>query len=324
MTLKIIYAGTPDFAVPALLRLIESTYDVVAVYTQPDRPAGRGRKLQSSPVKQVAQQHDLPVCQPSSLKTETAQAELARWEANIMIVAAYGQILPSAVLTLPMLGCLNIHASLLPRWRGAAPIQRAIQAGDLETGVSIMQMARGLDTGAVWSEARCPVTIQTTAATLHDQLAQMGAQLLMQTLPDIISQVRTPVAQDESQVTYAHKLTKQEALIDWRQPAVVIDRTIRAFNPWPVAQADWQSDGKTERVRLWDSAAVDSAAVDKALSDNHLLPGQVRLSDDVLQVGTGDGVVVLNSLHRPGKKRALIKDLRNSLALQDSVFLINE
>ncbi|RKZ96443.1 MAG: methionyl-tRNA formyltransferase, partial [Gammaproteobacteria bacterium] len=233
--LKIIFAGTPDFAAVALQSLLDSQHEIIAVYTQPDRPAGRGRKLTASPVKALALEHDIPVYQPVSLKDEAAQQELIELQADIMIVVAYGLILPEIILAAPQYGCLNIHASILPRWRGAAPIQRAILAGDQATGVTIMQMDKGLDTGDMLLINRCAINPGDTASSLHDQLALMGGTAIMQTLADIEAHRLQPQAQDDTQATYAHKLDKQEAQIDWHQDADDIVRKIQAFNSWPVA-----------------------------------------------------------------------------------------
>ena len=232
-SLKIVYAGTPEFAVPALQALIESGHEVVAVYTQPDRPAGRGRKIQFGPIKQLAVEAGIDVQQPLSFKEHETIKQLADYDCDVMIVAAYGLILPQAVLDTPKYGCLNIHGSLLPRWRGAAPIHRAIQTGDTETGVTIMQMAAGLDTGDMLLKVASPINTNDTSQTIHDRLANDGANALLQVL-DTIDELN-PQVQDESLTCYADKLNKAEAEIDWSESAAVIDRMIRAFNPWPVA-----------------------------------------------------------------------------------------
>ena len=233
--LRIVYAGTPDFSVPALKALIDSPHEIVAVYTQPDRPSGRGRKISFGPVKQTAVDAGISVEQPHSLKDEGAQKTLANYNADVIVVAAYSLMLPQAVLDIPTYGCLNIHGSLLPRWRGAAPIHRAIQAGDTETGITIMQMAAGLDTGDMLLKIKCPITLEDTGQTIHDRLANDGADGLMTVLDQLVENKLTPEVQDDSLSTYAHKLDKAEAEIDWTQSASQIDRTIRAFNPWPVA-----------------------------------------------------------------------------------------
>ena len=234
-SLRIIFAGTPDFAAVALQAIINSGHEVAAVYTQPDRPAGRGRKLKPGPVKQLAMAHAIPVCQPVSLKDESEQQKLRDWNADLMVVAAYGLILPKAVLEIPRFGCLNIHASLLPRWRGAAPIQRAILAGDTESGISIMQMDVGLDTGDILLRTAIEIESHDTGGSLHDKLAIQGAKDLLSALNQVSQQQLTPIAQDNAQASYAHKLDKSEAHIDWSQSANSIERLVRAFNPWPMA-----------------------------------------------------------------------------------------
>ncbi len=232
--MKILFAGTPDFASTILQALIETTHEIVAVYTQPDRPAGRGQKSQISAVKALALSKEIPVEQPLTLKTDEAAQKIAQYQADVMIVAAYGMILPVAILSLPKHGCINVHASLLPRWRGASPIQRAILAGDNETGVTLMQMAAGLDTGDMLVKSACPITNEDTAASLHDKLANLGAAALKENLEKIVFSPH-PEVQDEKLVTYAPKITKNEGEIDWQKSALEIDRQIRAFNSWPVA-----------------------------------------------------------------------------------------
>lgn len=233
--LRIIFAGTPDFAAVALQALIDSEHEVIAVYTQPDRPAGRGRKLKPGPVKQLALTQNIPVYQPVSLKNPDDQAQLRNLDADLMVVAAYGLILPETILDTPRYGCLNIHASLLPRWRGAAPIQRAILAGDSETGITIMQMDVGLDTGDMLLRTPIKIDKQDTGGSLHDKLATQGANDLLLVLKQVVQQQLDPIKQDNNKASYAHKLEKAEAHINWSQKAVDIERLIRAFNPWPVA-----------------------------------------------------------------------------------------
>ncbi|MEO6696481.1 MAG: methionyl-tRNA formyltransferase, partial [Gammaproteobacteria bacterium] len=234
--LKIIFAGTPEFAVPALQALLDSAHEVCAVYTQPDRPAGRGRTVQASPVKQLALRHRIPVLQPPSLKDASVQETLRALVADLMVVVAYGLILPAAVLSAPRLGCINIHASLLPRWRGAAPIQRAILAGDDQTGITLMQMDEGLDTGAMLVQRPCPILPTDSAKTLHDRLAALGAETLIETLGPLQDGTITARTQNGDAACYAAKLSKPEAVLDWRLDAAALDRKVRAFNPSPVAQ----------------------------------------------------------------------------------------
>lgn len=300
--MKIIFAGTPEFAAVALDALLKTEHEIVAVYTQPDRKAGRGQKLTASAVKQLALVHDLPVYQPLHIKSSTeeglaAQAELKALNADVMVVAAYGLILPQVVLDTPKYGCLNIHGSLLPRWRGAAPIQRAIATGDAETGVTIMKMAAGLDTGDMMYKTLCPITAEDTSASLHDKLAIQGAEAIVavlaseQTLQQYLEQREV---QDEALTVYAHKLSKAEAKIDWSQDAVTIDRNIRAFNPWPVAfiPLDEQSN-----LRVWGSVLSNEAV-------NGQSAGTIlALDKQGVHVACGDGkAICLTSLQWPGGK----------------------
>ena len=305
--LKIIYAGTPDFAVPALKALINSHHDVIAVYTQPDRPAGRGRKIQFGPVKQVAVDANIPVEQPPSLKDVEAQKRLAEYQADVMVVAAYGLILPQVVLDMPSHGCLNIHGSLLPRWRGAAPIHRAIQAGDKETGVTIMQMAAGLDTGDMLFKVPSPIVASDTGAIVHDRLANDGAKALLTVLEQITSNTLHPEIQDESLTTYAHKLDKAEAEIDWTKTAEEIDRTIRAFNPWPVAFTKY--NGKPLRIFMSKLEPEKKA---------NSTPGTViDESKEGICIMTGDGILSFSRLQLPGKKAIDAGDFLNGRSLLD-------
>ncbi len=303
-SLKVIYAGTPDFAVPALQALIDSPHEVKAVYTQPDRPAGRGRKVQFGPVKQVATDAGICVEQPLSLKDEVAQARLASFNADVMVVAAYGLILPQVVLDMPKYGCLNIHGSLLPRWRGAAPIHRAIQSGDTETGVTIMQMAAGLDTGDMLLKVPCPIIAQDTGQTIHDRLASDGANALLKVLDLVQADKLTPEVQDEIFTTYAHKLNKAEAEIDWTQSAKEIDQTIRAFNPWPVAFTSF--NGKPLRLFMSKVESTTSA---------ELAGSVISESPDGICVATGDGVLSFSRLQLPGKKAMDVRDFLNGRSL---------
>ncbi|WP_461607060.1 methionyl-tRNA formyltransferase [Aeromonas rivipollensis] len=299
--LKLIFAGTPDFAARHLAALLSSDHEVVAVYTQPDKPAGRGQKLTASPVKELALAHDLPVYQPASLRNEAAQAELAALGADLMVVVAYGLILPKAVLDTPRLGCLNVHGSLLPRWRGAAPIQRAIWAGDAETGVTIMQMDVGLDTGAMIRKVSCPIAADETSASLYDKLAELGPQALVDTLGAMAAGDTAAEAQDDALANYAQKLSKEEARIDWSMEAVAIERCIRAFNPWPIS---WFEVAE-QTIKVWQAEVIDS---------DHGQPAGTLLKADKqgIDVATGKGVLRLLTLQPPGKKAMSVPDLLNS------------
>ncbi|MCP1268011.1 methionyl-tRNA formyltransferase [Aeromonas hydrophila] len=299
--LKLIFAGTPDFAARHLAALLSSDHEVVAVYTQPDKPAGRGQKLTASPVKELALAHDLPVYQPASLRKEEAQAELAALGADLMVVVAYGLILPKAVLDTPRLGCINVHGSLLPRWRGAAPIQRSIWAGDAETGVTIMQMDVGLDTGAMIRKVSCPIAADETSASLYDKLAGLGPQALVDTVNAMAAGTTAAETQDDAQANYAEKLSKEEARIDWSMEAVAIERCIRAFNPWPISWFDVA--GQT--VKVWQAEVI---AQDHGQTAGTLL----KADKQGIDIATGKGVLRLLTLQPPGKKAMSVTDLLNS------------
>ena len=302
--MNIIFAGTPDFSVPALQTLLDSPHDVVAVYTQPDRPSGRGRKTHASTVKQLAQLHDIAIFQPVSLKSAEAQQALAALQPDLMVVVAYGLILPAAVLALPRLGCVNVHASLLPRWRGAAPIQRAILAGDKETGVCLMQMDVGLDTGPVLASTRCAIQADDSASQLHDRLAQQGAQLLSDNLVAIEQSALEPRQQDEALACYASKLEKAEARINWIMAADEILRCIQAFNPWPVAETRYGD----RQLRIWDARVIAGEA--------DALPGTVLVADkEGIEVACGKGRLQILKLQLPGGRAVSAGEFINAHAI---------
>jgi methionyl-tRNA formyltransferase len=299
-SLRIIFAGTPDFAARHLDALLSSEHQVVGVFTQPDRPAGRGKKLMPSPVKVLAEAHNLPVFQPSSLRPQENQQLVADLGADIMVVVAYGLILPKAVLEMPRLGCINVHGSLLPRWRGAAPIQRSLWAGDSETGVTIMQMDVGLDTGDMLYKLSCPITAEDTSGSLYDKLAELGPQGLLATLAQLANGTAQPEVQDESLVTYAEKLSKEEARIDWSLSAAQLERCIRAFNPWPMSWLEI------------DGQPVKSGG-HRSLPKPPRRTGYYRGSNQTGYSGRhGDGILNLESLQPAGKKAMSAQDLLNS------------
>ena len=301
MALRIVFAGTPEFAVPSL-RAAASRNEVVAVYTQPDRPAGRGRGLQASKVKLEAIQRGIPVLQPESLKSQLSRDALRALKPDLLVVIAYGLILPQKILDIPTHGCWNVHASLLPRWRGAAPIQRAIEAGDTETGVCLMQMEKGLDTGPVLLSQRIAIGAQETGGQLHDRLAELGAQTLADGLGLLRAGMR-PVPQPQSAigVTYAHKLDKAEARLDWSQPADVLARKVRAFNPWPVAEATLAD----ERVRIHDAIPLPLA--------HAVVPGSLLLANrEGIDIACGDGALRIRVLQREGGKPITAADWVNA------------
>jgi len=307
--LNIIFAGTPEFAAVSLEALVQSPHSICAVYTQPDRPAGRGRKLKPSPVKQLALQHEISVLQPASLKNADAQQHLASFNADLMVVVAYGLLLPAAVLEIPRLGCINVHASILPRWRGAAPIQRSILAGDKKTGVTIMQMDVGLDTGDMLLKSTTEISQNDTSQTLHDRLAEVGSRALIDTLEIIGNDKLAPEKQDNDKACYAEKLQKSEALIDWQQSAEQIHRQIRAFNPWPVAQTT--VEGNT--LRLWNAELIQETS--------NQTPGSViGESKSGIVVATGDGVLWITQLQLPGGKPLVVSDFINAHSMQGKLF----
>lgn len=309
-SLRIVYAGTPDFAVPPLRALIEAGFDVVSVYTQPDRRAGRGRKVVHGPVKTAALELGLPVAQPVSLKDDTSVAELGALQADLMVVAAYGLILPQVVLDLPVHGCINIHASLLPRWRGAAPIQRAIEAGDERSGVTIMQMQAGLDTGDMLLRKPVDIASNMTAAALHDLLAVAGAEAMLEVIDQLQRNALKAEAQDESKVTYAHKLNKAEAVLDWSLSAAELHRKVCAFNAWPVAQTSY--DG--EVLRVWQSELPSVTNIEDTAAN--VQPGTIVDLEHGIDVCSGDGVLRLLSVQAPGKKPVAASEYTHSRGLQ--------
>ena len=300
-SLRIIFAGTPDFAARHLDALLSSEHEIVGVFTQPDRPAGRGKKLMPSPVKVLAEEKGLPVFQPASLRQPENQQLIAELNADVMVVVAYGLILPKAVLDMPRLGCINVHGSLLPRWRGAAPIQRALWAGDAQTGVTIMQMDVGLDTGDMLYKLACPVTPEDTSATLYDKLAGLGPQGLIETLQQLAQGSAQPQVQDEELVTYAEKLSKDEARMDWSLSAEQLERCIRAFNPWPMS---WFVVDE-QPVKVWKASVLPSSTQAE--------PGTIiEASKSGIQVATAEGILNLESLQPAGKKAMSAQDLLNS------------
>ena len=303
--LRIAFAGTPQFALPALRALLASSHRVVGVLTQPDRPAGRGRELRASPVKLLAAEHGLPVAQPTTLKTAEGRAALSEWRPELMVVVAYGLILPPVVLALPRLGCLNIHGSLLPRWRGAAPIHRAILAGDSETGVSIMQLEEGLDTGPVLLERRHPISLRDTSGDVHDALSELGASALVEAIDGLVSGKLLPRPQPAQGVTYAAKIEKSEAPIDWTRSAAELDRQVRAFNPWPIAETTFAG----ETLRILRAAVANP-------SGQHASPGTLLgMAEDGLHVACGEGVLAVRELQRAGKRPVSARDFANAVRL---------
>ncbi|MEZ8821716.1 methionyl-tRNA formyltransferase [Vibrio sp. 10N.222.54.A1] len=302
-SLRIVFAGTPDFAARHLAALLSSEHEVVAVYTQPDRPAGRGKKLTASPVKNIALENNIPVYQPENFKSDEAKQELAELNADIMVVVAYGLLLPQVVLDTPRLGCINVHGSILPRWRGAAPIQRSIWAGDKETGVTIMQMDIGLDTGDMLSIATLPIEATDTSASMYEKLAGLGPDALVECLADIASGKAVAEKQDDELANYAKKLSKEEARINWSDEAAHIERCVRAFNPWPMSHFEAAENS----IKVWQSRVAEQTS-DKP-------SGTILQADKTgIYVATGQGVLVLEQLQVPGKKAMSVQDILNSRA----------
>ena len=307
-SLSVVFAGTPEFSVPALEALVASRHRVVAVYTQPDRPAGRGQQLTMSAVKQAALRHGLTVEQPATLREASAVDHLQSYRPDVMIVVAYGLILPASVLSVPAMGCINIHASLLPRWRGAAPIHRALLAGDSQTGVTIMQMDAGLDTGPMLLEKTTAIARTDTTGSLHDRLAQMGAEAVIEALDGMIAGSLSPRPQPAEGATYAAKIRKEEALIDWSKPALELEHQVRAFNPWPVAQTSLHR----QQLRIWEALATADRS--------DATPGTVTQADsNGIRVATGEGTLVLSRVQLAGRKAVSAAEFLNGQRVEGVV-----
>ena len=299
-SLRIVFAGTPDFASAHLQAILDSHHDVIAVYSQPDRKAGRGQKLKPSPVKELALKHDLPVYQPASLRKEDAQKELADLNADLVIVVAYGLILPQVALDTPKFGCINVHGSILPRWRGAAPIQRAVEAGDKESGVTIMQMDAGLDTGDMLLKAYCPIEDTDTSAELFNKLIEVGKPALVETVDAIAAGTITPEKQDDSLANYAHKMSKEEAQLDWNKTATQLDCQVRAFNPWPVTTTKIDDLG----IRVWEAVAVEGESPEQ--------PGTlVKADKEGMDIVCASGFLRITKLQLAGNRAMSAQDLLN-------------
>ena len=307
-TPRLVFAGTPEFALVSLQALVRAGHNVVAVYTQPDRPAGRGRKLTASPVKRYAMEHGVRVMQPASLRDDAAARDLEALNPDVLIVAAYGLILPQNVLDVPQFGCLNVHASVLPRWRGAAPIQAAILAGDESTGVSLMRMTAGLDCGPVYCDSRIAIGEHETAGELHDRLAALGGELLVARLASILDGDLTATEQDESLATYAAKISKQDAELDWSLPADELQRRIRAYNPAPGSYFFAESNAESLRIKVWQASVVPE--LDE-------VPGTfVQYDTDGIVMACGQGGLRLESLQAPGKRRVSAHEFVTQLDLR--------
>jgi len=312
MSLKIVFAGTSSFGLPCLQALIHSSHEIVGIYTQPDRPAGRGKKLKQSAIKELALKHSLAVFQPEIFKDKNTQIQLKHLQADLMIVVAYGLLLPKEILEVPSFGCINVHASLLPRWRGASPIQQAILADDKKSGVTIMQMNEDLDTGDILLQKSLAISSKDNARTLHDKLALLGSKALTETLEKLELHALKPIKQDNVKATYAKKIKKEEAKINWQKPAFEIERQVRAFNPWPVAYT--QLNG--EAIRIWQA---------KALSERtNQSPGKIIVvSKEGISVATSDGVLRLLEIQRPGKNKMKAVDFANGLKNKEKLKLLS-
>jgi methionyl-tRNA formyltransferase len=310
LKLRVAFAGTPEFALPAL-EALRSQHDIVGVLTQPDRPSGRGRHLAASPVKQAALATQLPLAQPPTLKSEVARAQLESWRPEVLVVVAYGLVVPPEVLSLPPLGCLNIHASLLPRWRGAAPIERAILAGDSGTGISIMQLDAGLDTGPLLLQRRVEIRRSHTGGSLRAELAALGADALLEALPGVARATLEPRAQPAEGVTYAPRIEKAEARIDWTRAAIQIERQVRAFNPEPIA--DTRLEG--EQLRIFAATALDENGLE--CGGIGCDPGSIiEVLDGLMVVQCGWGRLAVKEVQRPGRRPVSVRDLSHSLELK--------
>jgi len=309
--MNLIFAGTPEFAAVILSGLLASQHRILAIYTQPDRAAGRGRKLRASAVKILAAQHDLAIVQPHSLRDQTVQQQIASHHADLIIVAAYGMLLPPSILAIPRLGCINVHASLLPRWRGAAPIQRAIEAGDEQTGICIMRMEKGLDTGPILAQRSCPIGDRDTAGVVHDKLAAIGRDLLLEILEPLASAALTETIQDDAIATYAQRLNKSDAYLDWKRNAVTLDRQIRAFNPRPGAWTQWAVAGQPAPTRL---RVLLAHPLDLAQTGSE--PGAIlSVHNGELIVACGDGALALEQVQMAGKRAVSAREFLNARML---------
>lgn len=305
--LNIIFAGTPDFAAQHLAALLQSEHNIVAVYCPPDKPAGRGKKLTACATKILALAHNIPVQQPENFKTLESQLTVASYQADVMVVVAYGLLLPIVILETPRLGCINVHGSILPKWRGAAPIQRALEAGDPQTGVTIMQMDKGLDTGAMIFTATCDITAKDTSASLYDKLAVLGPKALLSTITLMASGEYKRQPQDNAQATHAAKLDKADAELNWQQPASVLDRKVRAYIPWPVAQFTFNENNKEHRIRVWQASVIEL--------EHNQIPGTIISYDKQgIVVATPENALRLEILQLPGKKALAVADILNGKA----------